>query len=149
MFIIHVAYRFTKKKDNNVICHVCCRVVNAIHCMKSVQIGSFFWSVFSVLGLNTDQLKLRIWTLFTQWWLITYGCYRVNICVYIRNIFNVLLSFTTELSFVCNFIWKHIVFPPARLVKHQLQNNPNLMGLLCLKSCILKIVLIQRSILRT
>ena len=36
---------FYKEKDNNVICHGCCRVVNAIHCMKSVQIGSFFWSV--------------------------------------------------------------------------------------------------------
>ena len=52
-------------------------------CVKSVQIRSFFWSVFSCIrtgygGLrskspypvriqeNTDQKKLRIWTLFTQ-----------------------------------------------------------------------------------
>ena len=44
--------------------------------MKSVQIRSFFWSVFSrirteygeILQMrqNTDQKKLRIWTLFTQ-----------------------------------------------------------------------------------
>ena len=32
------------------------------HCVKSVQIRSFLWSVFSC----TDQKKLRIWTLFTQ-----------------------------------------------------------------------------------
>ena len=53
------------------------------HCMKSVQIRSFFWSVFSrirteyeeILRISqysarirksTDQKKLRIWTLFTQ-----------------------------------------------------------------------------------
>ena len=53
------------------------------HCMKSVQIRSFFWSVFSRIqteygeGLrippylvqmqeNTDQKKLRIWTDFRQ-----------------------------------------------------------------------------------
>ena len=50
------------------------------HCEKSVQIWSFFWSVFSPIrtecGLasysvsmreNTDKKKLLIWTLFTQW----------------------------------------------------------------------------------
>ena len=54
-----------------------------LHCVKSVQIWSFLWSVFSCLGIeygdlrikspysirtqeNTDQRKLRIWTLFTQ-----------------------------------------------------------------------------------
>ena len=53
------------------------------HFMKSVQIRSFFWSVFSriwteygeILGIspylvrmreNTDQKKLRTWTHFTQ-----------------------------------------------------------------------------------
>ena len=58
------------------------------HCLKSVQIRSFFWSVFSRIWTeyedlrsnsqysvrirdNTDQKKLRIWTLFTQWtWLL-------------------------------------------------------------------------------
>ena len=44
-----------------------------VHCVKSVQIRSFFWSVFSCIRTvrikeNTDQKKLRIWTLFTQWW---------------------------------------------------------------------------------
>ena len=53
------------------------------HCMKSVQIRRFFWSVFPCIRTeygdlrskspysvriqeNTDQKKLRIWTLFTQ-----------------------------------------------------------------------------------
>ena len=53
------------------------------HCVKSVQIQSFFWSVFSCFRTeygdllpkspysvriqeNTDQKKLRIWTLFKQ-----------------------------------------------------------------------------------
>ena len=41
--------------------------------MKSVQIHSFFWSVFSHIRTeNTDQKKLCIWKLFTQWklWLV-------------------------------------------------------------------------------
>ena len=54
-----------------------------LHCVKCVQIRSFFWSVFSHIRTeygeirsispysvqmreNTDQKKLRIWTLFTQ-----------------------------------------------------------------------------------
>ena len=54
-----------------------------MHCVKSVQIRSFFWSAFSRIRTeygeirsispylfpkreNTDQKKLRIWTLFTQ-----------------------------------------------------------------------------------
>ena len=53
------------------------------HCVKSVQIRSFFWSVFSCIRTEygdlrckypysvriqkiKDQKKLRIWTLFTQ-----------------------------------------------------------------------------------
>ena len=46
------------------------------HCVKSVQIRSFFWSVFSRIRTeygeirsmreNTDQKKPCIWTLFTQ-----------------------------------------------------------------------------------
>ena len=53
------------------------------HCMKSVPIRSFLWSLFSCVRTeygdllhnspcrariheNTDQKKLRIWTLFTQ-----------------------------------------------------------------------------------
>ena len=54
-----------------------------IHCMKSDQLRSFFWSVFSriwteygeILRISLysvrmrehmDQKKLRVWTLFTQ-----------------------------------------------------------------------------------
>ena len=53
-----------------------------LYCVKCVQIRSFFWSVFSCIRTeygdlrskspysvriqeNTDQKKLRIWTLFT------------------------------------------------------------------------------------
>ena len=56
-----------------------------VHCVKSAQIRSFFWSVFSRnraeygdllrnspysarVRENRDQKKLRIWTLSTQWW---------------------------------------------------------------------------------
>ena len=73
------------------------------HCVKSVHIRSFFWSVFSriqteykeILGIsphlvrmreNTDQKKLRIWTLFTQHykpWLFS------------KSIFSVICSFNT------------------------------------------------------
>ena len=43
-----------------------------LHYAKSVQIRSFFWSgsisPYSVrMQENTDQKKLRVWTLFTQW----------------------------------------------------------------------------------
>ena len=42
-----------------------------IHCIKSVEIQSFFWSVSKSLYSvrkreNTDQKKLRIWTCFGQ-----------------------------------------------------------------------------------
>ena len=54
------------------------------HCVKSLQIQSFFWSVFSrirteygeirsispysvLMRENTVQKKLHIWTFFTQW----------------------------------------------------------------------------------
>ena len=57
------------------------------HCMKSVQIRSFYWSAFSRIRTeygdlrskysysvqmreNTDQKKLRIWTIFTQPWIV-------------------------------------------------------------------------------
>ena len=42
------------------------------HCVESVQLRSFFWSVFYQIRTvqmreSADQKKLRIWTLFTQW----------------------------------------------------------------------------------
>ena len=55
------------------------------HCVKNVQIRSYFWSVFSCIrteygdllrntGIqeNTEKKQLRIWTLFTQ-------CYEMSI----------------------------------------------------------------------
>ena len=49
-------------------------ILQYMHCVQSVQIRSFLWSVFSRIrteysaGMreNTDQKKLRIWTLFTR-----------------------------------------------------------------------------------
>ena len=57
--------------------------LSCFHCVKCVQIRSFFWSLFSRIRIeyeeirsispysvrmreNRDQKKLRIWTLFTQ-----------------------------------------------------------------------------------
>ena len=61
-----------------------------VHCVKSIEIRSFFWSVFSCnrteygdlrskspysvrIHENTDQKNLRIWTLFTRWWTAIIG----------------------------------------------------------------------------
>ena len=60
------------------------------YCVKSVQIRSFFWSVFSCIRTpysvetreNTAQKKLHIWTLFTQY-----------LIVIIRNSFQPLTTF--------------------------------------------------------
>ena len=69
--IINFAYKLSHEMTND------------LHCVKSVQILSFFWSVFSCILTeygdlrstspysariqeNTEQKKLRIWTLFTQ-----------------------------------------------------------------------------------
>ena len=47
------------------------KIIRVKHCVKSVQVSSF-WSVFSCIQSeyrkieNTDQEKLRIWTLFVQ-----------------------------------------------------------------------------------
>ena len=45
------------------------KIVLKTHCVKSVQIRCFFGRVFLYSGRiqkNTDQKKLRFWTLFTQ-----------------------------------------------------------------------------------
>ena len=80
-------------------------ILNRTHCVKSVQIRSFFWYVFSRIRTeygeiwsisphsvrmreNTDQKKLHIWTLFKQ-------------CVFNQFIiFSLFISFifTTSLS---------------------------------------------------
>ena len=43
------------------------RVSHYDHCVKNVQIRSFFGPYFPTFRLNTDQKKLRIQTHFTQW----------------------------------------------------------------------------------
>ena len=41
------------------------------HCVKSVQIRSLFWFIFSCIPFEYrkiwTRIKLRIWTLYTQW----------------------------------------------------------------------------------
>ena len=72
------------------------------HCVKSVHIRSFFWSVFSRIRTkyrsispysvrmrgNTDQKKLRIWTLFTQCIIIIIGIYLLKIIVLQQKHYN-------------------------------------------------------------
>ena len=76
------------------------KIING-HCVKSVQIRSFFWSVFSRIWTvsrispcsvrmreNTDQKKLRIWTLFTQW---DFAAWFAIFCVsFVENLKNLL-----------------------------------------------------------
>ena len=64
---------FWRKSANDCFCFSVLLFIDN-HCVKSVQMRSFFWSVFSSIRAeygkmrcrNTDQKKLRIWTLFTQ-----------------------------------------------------------------------------------
>ena len=68
------------------------KILLFLYCVKSVQIRSFFWSVFSRVRTeygdllhkfpysvrireNTDQKKLRIWTLFTHYYVTTNQTY--------------------------------------------------------------------------
>ena len=57
-----------KEGERGEACKVC--TMKSIHCVKSGQIRSFFWSIFFLYSVrireNTDQKKLRTWTLFTQ-----------------------------------------------------------------------------------
>ena len=82
LFFVFCLYCFLLLSNNTF------QVMFYTHCVKCVQIRSFFWSVSSgpylpAFGLNTeryfispysvrmredtDQKKLRIWALFTQW----------------------------------------------------------------------------------
>ena len=36
-------------------------------CVRSVQLRSFFWSVFSCIRIEYGDLLFSLWTLFTQW----------------------------------------------------------------------------------
>ena len=73
----------------NLVKHLSC----SFYCVKSVQIRSYFWSVFSCIRTEyeyllrkspysvrihgkTDQKYLRIWTLFMQWYL--YRIYAIS-----------------------------------------------------------------------
>ena len=65
-------------------------IILKLHCVKSVQIRSFFWSVLSRIQAeygdlqsqssysvrireNTDQKKFRIWTLFKQCYVLSFS----------------------------------------------------------------------------
>ena len=67
-----------------------------MHYVKSVEIRSYFWSVFSCIWTmngysvqkqeNTDQKQLRIWELFTQW------CSMKEISKFVSNAFMLVYS---------------------------------------------------------
>ena len=75
---------FTEKITHMYLFHEESEALDKTYCVKSIQIRSFSWPVFSHIRTesreisrispdsvrlreNTDQKKLRIWTLFTQW----------------------------------------------------------------------------------
>ena len=88
------------------------------HCVKSVQIRSFSWFLFSRISTecgdlrgkslcsvrireNTDQKKLRIWTPFTQ-------CFLDYSTPTIRNMYLEILSKMNWREIWCNvFSWRH------------------------------------------
>ena len=83
-----ISWNVQRKQELKPVLSLLCRVKNIMwpntfHCVKGVQIGSFFWSVFSCIRTkyrdllrkspysvriqeNKDQKKLRICSLFTQ-----------------------------------------------------------------------------------
>ena len=84
-------YTFLKKTMKNWNCVPVIKLSPSnFHRVKSVQIRIFFWFVFFRIRTeygeirsispysgrmqeNTDQKKLRIWILFTQWWAVADG----------------------------------------------------------------------------
>ena len=52
---------------------VCLRLLYNIHCMKSIQIRSVFWSVFSPIRTRKNSV-FRILILFTQWFKLLVYC---------------------------------------------------------------------------
>ena len=89
--------------------------IKTIHCVKSVQIRSFFWSVFPRIRAeyreirnislysvrmreNTEQKKLRIWTFLTQWF-----------CLFTSILKNA-RQFVGVIEFTCTLYLCHISF---------------------------------------
>ena len=79
-----VVSKYTSGSDRHCWISLFWKRDSGIHCVKSVEIRSFFWYVFSRICTeygeirsispysvqmreNTDQKKLRIWTLFRKW----------------------------------------------------------------------------------
>ena len=72
-------------------------VPELFHCVKSVQIRSFFWSALSRIWTvriwqNTDQKKLRNWTLSTQWFLSSNIILRMMSCIIADNTYLFILA---------------------------------------------------------
>ena len=65
--------------------------VNGTHCVKSVQMRSFSGPYFPAFGLNSNQKKHRIWTLFTQCQLYSLGK-EILILKYISTVFQFNMS---------------------------------------------------------
>ena len=98
---------------------------SSTHCVKSVQIGRFFWSILyrtraeygDLLSTGKyDQKKLRIWTLFMQWhilrsdwfiWKLHECCNYVNILLFTPILllisWNPLESIHDRVHFYCSY----------------------------------------------
>ena len=101
-----------------------------MHCVKSVQIRSFFWSVFSRMRTeygeirsislysvrmraNTEQKKLRIWTYFTQWYALQ------NICF--LSVAKILKKYVWSSSYLVEVFFKENSHPHGKFTEKKLQ----------------------------
>ena len=94
------------------------------HCVKSVQIPSFFWSVFSRIRTeygdlrckspysvriraNTYQKKLHIWTLFTQCpqMILIVSCFHSIILFCAKSLIQEKLNLWRKLGFLLFFLF--------------------------------------------
>ena len=95
------------------------------HCMKSVQIRSFCWSVFSIflysdwIQENTDQ-KLDTWTLFTQCFtLMIFFLEERNIIILLwwQSLTTFLLVMLKKIMVLPSFAWYRIVLITLHVIQ--------------------------------
>ena len=69
--ICWTAFWYFRSINSNFSCRKVIRIPGentlCLHCAKSVQIRSYFWSVFSRIRTEYGEI-LRIWSFFTQWY---------------------------------------------------------------------------------
>ena len=75
----------------NASSQVFCQCLGLSHWVKSVQIRSFFWSLFSRIQTEYGEI-LCFWTLFTQWFLpvIMKSCLTLSYWSATFNLFNII-----------------------------------------------------------